>query len=132
MGARYVKAAFAAARTVGLGHAATRVLLSMAVTVRDNPGRDGEPEGIYFGGRESLAMDLGYGASDPDEATTEAAYAAVKRALAPCKQAGLIRQHIVAHRGARAEYDLTPLTTIAARLPGELAADDETGKGNDQ
>lgn len=132
MGARYVKAALAAARTARLGHMSTRLLLGMAVTVRDNLGRDGEPEGIYFGGRESLAMVLGYGAGNPDEAATDAAYAAVKRALAPCKRAGLIRQHIVAHRGARAEYDLTPLATIAARLPGEHDLLDHAGKEDDQ
>lgn len=127
MGASYVRAALAAARVAKLGHAATRALVGMAVTVRDKPGADGEPEGLYFGGRIALAMDLGYGADDPAAAENTAAERAVDRAVSECKAAGLVRIHKIARAGGRTEYDLRPLLDVARRSHALPVDNSESG-----
>lgn len=79
MGIYAAKSSYLVAQRAHLGHAATRLLVFMAIECWDS---DDNPNGVkprrYFGGREKQAIALGYPVQD---CATDAANAAVKRAM---------------------------------------------------
>jgi hypothetical protein len=116
VGIRYVKAANLAARAVGLDHAPTRLLMTMSATVLDHPGRHKEPPGRYFAGRIAMAMALGYGQHDPEDANTQAAHRAVDRSLRAIREANLLTVARMASNHRNAEYDLSPVLWFERHL----------------
>ncbi|WP_166784255.1 hypothetical protein [Cryobacterium gelidum] len=98
------KGAVLAAARLGLGHAATRLLVHMALETwddNDNPGN--QPPRRYFASRESSAIALGYLAPDNG---SESAYHSVKRAIAELVASGAIERVSAGHRGHNAEFNL--------------------------
>ncbi|TFC81919.1 hypothetical protein E3O45_00795, partial [Cryobacterium sp. TMS1-20-1] len=104
MGLYAAKGAVLVAARLGLGHAATRLLLHMALESwddTDNPGN--QPPRRYFASRESSAIALGYLAPDNG---SESAYHSVKRAIAELVASGAIERVSSGHRGHNAEFNL--------------------------
>jgi hypothetical protein len=61
----------------------------------------GQPPRRYFGGRDALAIAIGYAG---EKVGTDAAHAAVKRALAQLIEAGDVQLYREGHGGFRSEY----------------------------
>jgi hypothetical protein len=99
MGANLVMQVFAGWTHVS--DRAFRVLVRMAVTALDNPGK-GQAAGIYHGGRELLAMSLrGKGGTDRTR------YRSVAEAVAELTEAGAIEHLATGWAGQNAVYRLT-------------------------
>lgn len=98
------KSAVLVAADRGLEHAAARLLLHMAVEVRDqrDPQRDIAPR-RFWQGRASLAIGLGFKADDADSA---AAHSAVKRALRQLIDAGVVELLVAGRFNRASEYHL--------------------------
>lgn len=99
MGSRLV--ALVLARWTHLSDRAFRLLIRMAHTALDDPN-GGVPAGIYFGGRDLLAMTL-----RSQSGSTASQYREVRTVLAELAKAGAIERIGEAHRRARAVYRLT-------------------------
>lgn len=110
MGGRYAKAAIAAARDAQLGDASTRLLFGMAAGVLDNDSKtSGQKEGLYFAGRIAMAMILGRGHPDPNDADSHAAHVAVEGHVRRLRDAGLIETVQTGSIRGNAVYSLAPL-----------------------
>lgn len=104
MGLYAAKNAVLLAARVGLGHAATRLLLHMALECWDDGGNPaGQPPKRYYAARESSAIALGYLA--PDNAS-EPALHAVKRAISELVEQGVVERVRSGGRGQTAEFIL--------------------------
>lgn len=112
MGANLVMQVFAGWTHVS--DRAFRVLVRMAVTALDNPGK-GQAAGIYHGGRELLAMSL-----RSDKGSADTRYRAVKRAVAELTEAGAIEHLATGWAGQNAVYRLTLNRSKAASGPKEM------------
>ena len=91
MGSGLARRAFEVATEKNLGHASTRLLVWMALNVRDE---DEPPR--YFGGATHRAAGVGAGKER-----------AVRALVSELKTAGAIEEIRSAHRGHNAEYELT-------------------------
>ncbi|GAA1061640.1 hypothetical protein [Agromyces bracchium] len=103
MGLFAAKSAVLVAARLGLGNAATRLLLHMALECWDEDTPDGRPARRYFGGREMSAVALGFTAP---ENGGPAAHQAVKRAVRELVKKGAIVRVRAGGRGLPAEYEL--------------------------
>jgi hypothetical protein len=104
MGLYAAKSAVLLAAQLGLGNAAARLLLHMALECwddQDNPS--GVPPRRYFAGRESSAIALGFLAPDNG---SEAAFRAVKRATQELVSTGAVTRLRFGGNGHRAEFEL--------------------------
>jgi hypothetical protein len=122
MGANLVMQVFAGWTHVS--DRAFRVLVRMAVTALDNPGK-GQPAGIYHGGRELLAMSL------RSEGSDETKFRAVKRAVAELTEAGAIDHIATGWAGQNAVYRLTlsrPGSTVDSAEMGGLIGPPKGGR----
>lgn len=99
MGANLVMQVFAGWTHVS--DRAFRVLVRMAVTALDNPGK-GQAAGIYHGGRELLAMSL-----RNKGGTERTRYRSVAEAVAELTEAGAIEHLATGWAGQNAVYRLT-------------------------
>lgn len=99
MGAHLV--GFVLTRWTHVSDRAFRVLVRMAHTALDKP-KEGQPAGVYRGGRELLAMAL-----RSEKGTPETRYRAVKRAVAELSQAGAIQHVQGGWAGQNSVYRLT-------------------------
>ena len=99
MGSGLAMTAYSTAADLKLGHAATRLLVWMALNTAD----ESEPP-VYFGGAGHRAAGVGI--------TNDSA---VRRILRELKDSGAIKQRRSAHRGANAEYELNFRPLIAVR-----------------
>lgn len=117
MGATLVTLAIRRARAKGIGHAATRLLVHMAVTALDKPNARGDDPDLYWAGREDQALALGY---SPDFADTPAAHQAVKRAVVELIEKEAIRLESRGVNGRRSLYSLSLLRVEidGSRTPG--------------
>ncbi|MCS5498199.1 hypothetical protein NY547_13195 [Cnuibacter physcomitrellae] len=102
MGLFAAKNAVLVAAQLGLGGAASRLLLHMALECWDDD-REGQPARRYFGGRESSALALGFLAPANGE---EPAHRAVKRAVRELIESGAITRVRNGGRGRTSEYEL--------------------------
>ena len=104
MGLYAAKNAVLLAARVGLGHAATRLLLHMALECWDDAANPaGQPPRRYYAARESSAIALGYLAPDNG---SEPALHAVKRAMAELVEHGVVERVRSGGRGQTAEFIL--------------------------
>lgn len=104
LGLYAAKSAVLAAARLNLGNTAARLFLHMALECwddRDNPA--GQTPRLYFAGRESSAIALGFLAPDNG---SEAAHRAVKRAIRELVDAGAIVRLRAGRSGQTAEYEL--------------------------
>jgi hypothetical protein len=99
VGARLVSLALA--RWTHVSDRAFRLLVRMALTALDESSK-GAPAGIYFGGRDLLAMTLRNEGGNP-----QTRYRAVKRLLAELIEAGAIERAHAGRVGQNAVYRLT-------------------------
>jgi len=117
VGATLAKAALTAAAFRGVGHAAARMLVGMAVTTLDPSDRlePGEA-GTYYAGRTMLAQFLGYLG---DDAETQAARKAVARCTAELVHRGLLVRTRQAFNRDRSTYSLAHLLTLDALVDNQ-------------
>ena len=110
MGGRYATAAVTAARDTQLGDASTRLLFGMAAVVLDTDSKvSGQRAGFYFAGRVAMAMILGRGCPDPNDADSHAAHVAVEAHVRRLRDAGLIETVQTGSIRGNAVYSLAPL-----------------------
>jgi hypothetical protein len=104
MGLYAAKNAVLVAARLGLGNAASRLLLTMALECwddEDNPA--GQLPRRYFAGREFSAIALGFLAPDNG---SEAAHRAVKRSIRELVDAGAVIRVRSGRNGQTSEYEL--------------------------
>ena len=98
------KSAVLVAADRGIDHAPARLLLHMALEVRDQPD---DQRGIlprrFWQGRTSMAIGLGFKAGDAD---SPAAHSAVKRALRQLTEAGVVELLTAGCFNRASEYHL--------------------------
>lgn len=100
MGARLVTLVLA--RWTHVSDRAFRLLVRMAHTALDEPGAGGAPAGVYFGGRELLALTL-----RAQGGSTQTRYREVRTVLAELADAGAIERVHDGRPGSRAAYRLS-------------------------
>lgn len=98
-----------------LSDRAFRVLVRMAVTALDKP-QNGQPAGIYHGGREMLSMSL-----RSKGGTERTRYRSVAEAVAELTEAGAIQHLATGWAGQNAVYRLTLGATTADGMGGPTA-----------
>jgi hypothetical protein len=120
MGIHNVQAVGLLAAEKGVGHAAARLALNIAAYTLDHDGDDGHPRGLYYMGRDAMALHLGimvahYDDSEDGRRAKKGAHAAVKRAVRELIDAGILELVEVGSGHRRSRYRL--LVEEVARRP---------------